>query len=222
MDFAAARRNMVEGQIRTNRVNDLPIVAAMLEVARERFAPPAWQAVAYSDRAIPLGDHAAALAHRGRVMLPPMAMARLLQAAHVAPGDAVLHVGCNTGYGTALLARLAGRIVALEEDSGLAERASANLAGIAQVKVVQGPLAAGWAAEGPYDVIFVEGGVERLPDGLAPQLADDGRMVVIANRAGTSRGEIVRRAGDTLSGFPVFDAVAPVLPGFAQPAEFVF
>lgn len=224
MDFAAARRNMVEGQIRTNRVTDPGVVEAMLEVARERFVPPAWQALAYSDRAIPLAEVTSAPAHQHRTMLPPMVLARLLQAARITPGDKALHIGCNTGYGSALLARLAGSVVALEEDDGLARLAAKQFRAesIARIELVRGRLADGWASNGPYDVILIEGGVERLPDQLAPQLAEDGRLVVIVSHGGTSRGEIVRRAGDRLSGFPLFDAVAPVLDGFTRPVEFVF
>jgi protein-L-isoaspartate(D-aspartate) O-methyltransferase len=224
MDFAAARRNMVEGQIRTNRVTDPGVIEAMLDIERERFVPPGWQPLAYSDRAIPLGEVASDPAHRSRVMLPPMALARLIQAARIQPGDKALHIGCNTGYATALLARHAAKVIALEEDDGFARIAAAHFSeeAFAHATLVRGRLAAGWAAEGPYDVILIEGGVERLPDQLAPQLAEDGRLVVIVNKAGTSRGEIVRRAGERLSGFPLFDAVAPVMAGFALPAEFVF
>jgi protein-L-isoaspartate(D-aspartate) O-methyltransferase len=224
MDFAAARRNMLESQIRTNRVTDPAIIAAMLDLPRERFVPSAWRALAYSDRAIPLDAVAREPAGQTRVMLPPMALARLLQAARVMPGDVALCVGCNTGYGSAVLARLAAAVTALEEDDGLARLAADNLAAEAagRAEVVRGPLAEGFAAKGPYDVILIEGGVERLPDGFAGQLKEDGRLVTIVCNAGTSRGEILRRAGSRLSGFPLFDAVAPVLAGFAQPAEFVF
>jgi protein-L-isoaspartate(D-aspartate) O-methyltransferase len=156
-------------------------------------------------------------------MLEPLALARLVQAAEIRPDDSVLHVACNSGYGTALLARLAARVRAVEEDAGLAAAARTNFAALGvDAAVTEGPLAAGLPQEGPFDVILVEGAVARLPDTFAAQLKDDGRLVTIVNDGGTGQGHLFRRAGDHLSGFPRFTATAPVLPGFARPAEFVF
>ena len=124
-DFAAARRHMVDGQVRTADVTDLRIIAAMLEVPRERFVPPASAALAYLDLDVPVGE-------RPRRLLKPMVLAKLIQAAEIEATDRVLDVGCATGYGAAVLARIAGQVVALEQDAGLAKAASAALAGAAE------------------------------------------------------------------------------------------
>jgi len=221
MDYAVARRNMVEGQLRTNEITDPALVAAVLETPRERFVPPGWESLAYADRPVPLG----ALAQRDkqRTMVEPLALARLLQAADVHSTDSVLHVACNTGYGTALLVRLGAKVTAIESDPALAAAARANLAALGlAVTVVEGPLAAGLAQSAPYDAIVIEGAVERLPDGFAGQLAPDGRLTAIALDGGAGQVRLYRRAGGHLSGFPRAGAYAPVLEGFERPAEFVF
>lgn len=220
MDFTAVRRNMVDGQLRTNRVTDPGLLAAFLDVPRERFVPAGWESVAYADTAVPL---AAVAEHDTRVMIEPLALAHLVQAAEIRPEDSVLHIGCNSGYGTALLARLATRVRAIEDDPRLAAMARANLGalGIAAT-LTEGPLMEGLPLEAPFDVIVVEGAVERLPDSFARQLGREGRLVAIVNNGGTGQGQLFLRVGDRLSGFPRFTATAPVLPGFAQPAEFVF
>lgn len=215
-DFAEARRFMIEGQIRTNEVTNPGIVGGMLNLPRENFVPEAVRTLAYSDREIEVAP--------GREILTPMTLGKLLVAADIQPDEIVLDVGCATGYGAALVARLAQSVVALEEDAALADKASENLAalGVQNVAVVSGPLAEGHAAEAPYDVILIEGSVEVVPDALAAQLKPEGRLVVVHGRGRSARGTIFRATQNGLSGFPMFDAAAPLLPGFAQPSAFVF
>ena len=122
-DFAQARRMMVEGQIRTNDVTDLRLLAAFDEVPRERFVPPRWQPIAYLDRDVPVQETGAA-----RCLLKPMVLAKLIQAAAVGERERVLDVGCATGYSSAILAKLAHAVVALEEDAALVEAATRALA----------------------------------------------------------------------------------------------
>jgi protein-L-isoaspartate(D-aspartate) O-methyltransferase len=220
LDLAAARRQMVEAQVRTSRVVDPAIVAAMLEVPREDFVPAAYRSMAYSDRLFTLAP--AGAGHPARAMLEPMVLGKLLQAAAVTPGERVLHVGCGTGYGTAILARLAHSVVAVEEDEALAAAATAALGGHAGVQIVNGPLAAGYPAGAPYDVIIVEGAVEFVPDALAAQLAPEGRLATVVGTGRSGTGTLFRRAGDDLSGFAIFGAAAPLLPGFIRPPAFVF
>ena len=131
-DFAAARRSMVDGQVRTNDVTDLRIIAAMLELPRERFVPQSEAALAYLDRDIPLRAPGTGA---GRCLLKPMVLAKMVQAASVRATDHVLDVGCATGYSAALLARLAGSVIALEEDAVLAAAARENLKAIGAGKV---------------------------------------------------------------------------------------
>ncbi len=169
-DFAALRRNMVDSQVAPSDVTDRRLMRAMAEVPREDFVAEAQKPVAYIDEALKLGN--------GRLMLPPMVVARMLQLARIEPGQAVLEIGCGTGYASAVMARLGAKVVALESDAGLAARAKAALAG-AKVKVVEGPLEAGHAADGPYDAIIVSGSLPEVPSRLASQLSQSGRLVAM-------------------------------------------
>jgi protein-L-isoaspartate(D-aspartate) O-methyltransferase len=220
-DFAAARAFMVQGQVRVNDVTDPRLTAAMLEMPRERFVPPSLAALAYLDRDLPLTH---GRAHPQRYLLKPMTLAKLIQAAEVTPLDRVLDVGCATGYAAALLAQLGAAVVALEEEAELARHAARNLAdlGLAQVSVVTGLLLEGWAAAAPYDVILVEGRCEAPPKRLLTQLRDGGRLVCVQGRGTGAKGMVYRATQGDASGWPLFEAVAPLLPGFAEPPAFVF
>ncbi len=222
IDFAAARRMMVDGQVRPNDVTDLRLIATMLDVPRERFLPPATAALAYLDLDAPVGEGTDG--GPSRYLLKPMLLAKLIQAAEVTESDAVLDVGCATGYSSAVLARLAGSVVALEENPLLARRAEEILTalGIAYVSVVTGPLIAGWPARAPYDVIVLQGATEVEPQALFPQLKDGGRLVCVRGRPAAGKAMIYRRTNDDVSGWPLFDAAAAVLPGFAETPAFVF
>ncbi len=222
IDFATARRMMVDGQIRPSDVTDLRLIAAMLDVPRERFLPPATAALAYLDLDVPV----ALGAERGpsRRLLKPMILAKLIQAAAVEESDAVLDVGCAAGYSSAVLAKLAGSVVALEEDASLARRAEEVLAalGITNVSVVSGPLSAGWPARAPYDVIVLQGATEVEPRTLFSQLKEGGRLVCVRGRSAAGKAMIYRRANNEVSAWPLFDATAAALPGFAEMPAFVF
>lgn len=218
-DFAQARRMMVEGQIRTNDVTELNVLAAFAEVPRERFVPERWQAIAYLDRDVPVQASGA------RYLLKPMVLAKLIQAAVVGEGDRVLNVGCATGYSAAILSKLSRSVVALEEDAALAESAARTLesVGSGNVRVVTGKLTDGWPREAPYDVILLNGSTEVAPQSLLAQLSPTGgRLVTVVGRAPIGRGTVYRRSGTPVSAHPEFDAVAPLLPGFSQPPAFVF
>lgn len=215
-DAANARRMMVDGQVRTADVTDAAVLEAMLTLPRERFLPPSLAPLAYLD-----GDIAVA---KGRALLKPMVLAKLVQAARIDPQDRVLDVGCATGYSSALLARLAGSVVALEVDADLARQAREALAavGAVHVEVVTGPLMAGWPARGPYDVILLNGAIEVAPDSLGGQLKPNGRLLGIDGRSAASKAVIYHFIEGHMVGRPLFDAAAPLLPGFAAPPEFVF
>lgn len=215
-DAVAARRLMVDGQVRTADVTDAALLDAMLTVPRERFLPPALAPLAYVDGDVQIAP--------GRALLKPMVLAKLIQAARVGPEDCVLDLGCGTGYSSAVLARLAARIVALEEDAELAREAGESLAavGAAQVAVVVGPLTAGWPAGAPYDVILLNGAAEILPDALGRQLAPGGRLVGVCGRGPATKGTISYFIEGHLVGRPIFDAAAQPLAGFVAPPAFVF
>ena len=206
-EAATARQLMVEGQIRTADVTDLDLQDAMLAIPRERFVPPALADIAYLDKDIPIGG--------GRAMLKPMVLAKLIQAAHVRKQDRVLDVGCGLGYSAAVLARLAGSVIALEEDATLARQAKEALAAVgAAAEVAVGPLIAGWPAAAPYDVILINGGSEIVPETIGHQLKPGGRLACVYGRSPAAKGTIFRVVEGRLAGRPVFDAAAPVLPAF--------
>jgi len=224
-DFARARRTMVDGQVRTADVTDLRIIAALLEVPREAYVPADRLAMAYLDVDVPVGRGSREGARDGgRALLKPMVFAKLIQAAGIGETDHVLDLGCLTGYSAAVLARLAGSVVALEEDVALARSAGEALAhtGAMNLSVVSGPLRGGWATGAPYDVIIVEGAAEVVPDSLLSQLKEGGRLVCVVGRAPMGKAMIYRMAGGHATAQPLFDAAAPLLPGFVKPAAFVF
>jgi protein-L-isoaspartate(D-aspartate) O-methyltransferase len=220
-DFATARRMMVDGQVRPNDVTDLRIVAAMLEIPRERFLPAAKMPLAYLDLDLPILEGPDGRARRR--MVTPMLLAKMIQVAGVRETDSVLDVGCGGGYSSAVIARLAHSVVALEEEATLSLGAKENLYafGITNVSAETGPLSAGYAARAPYDVIFLQGATEVEPQTLFSQLRDGGRLICVR---GSAAGKVVlyRRSGDDVSGWPAFEATASVLPGFSATPAFVF
>ncbi len=219
-DFAAARRMMVDGQVRTADVTDLRLLAAMLELPRERFFPDDKASLAYLDLDVPVS----APGQPVRRLLKPMVLAKLIQAAGIAESDTVLDVGCASGYSTALLTHLAGSVVGLEEDAALARQAADAMswAQLPNAKIVTGPLAQGCVGEGPYDVILLQGSAEVVPPALFDQLKNGGRLIGVVGRGPQGKAMFYRRAEVDISGRPVFDAAAAALPGFAKPPEFVF
>ncbi len=215
-DFATARRHMVDGQVRTADVSDLRILAAMLEIPRENFVPSDAAGLAYLDLDLAIGAAGA------RRLLKPMVLAKLIHAADVASSDRVLDVGCGTGYAAAILSRIAGQVIALEQDSSLAQTARAALASQPNVSVVSGPLIGGWPQGAPYDVILLEGATEISPRAFLGQLKDGGRLVCVLGSGPGAKAMLYRRSGEELGGRPIFDASAAVLPGFAKAPIFAF
>jgi protein-L-isoaspartate(D-aspartate) O-methyltransferase len=219
IDFAAARRMMVDGQVRTADVTDPRLLAAMLELPRERFFPEEKASLAYLDIDVPVNE----VGQPARRLLKPMVLAKLIQAAGINATDRVLDVGCATGYSTALLAQLAASVIGLEEDPALARQASETVAaaGAGNARIVRGPLSAGCPAEGPFDLILLEGATEIVPSGLMNQLKPGGQLACVLGRS-PGKATIYRRTDTDISGRAVFDAAAPLLPGFQKPQEFVF
>ncbi|MFT3968493.1 MAG: protein-L-isoaspartate O-methyltransferase [Sphingobium sp.] len=213
-NYTSMRRAMVESQLRTNDVNDVAVIRAVLSVPRELFVPEERRAASYIDRAVPLGN--------GRALNPPLATARLVTEARVEAGQSVLLIGAATGYAAALLAELGARVTALESDAALAAAARANLAGKANVTVVEGPLEAGLASGAPYDLLFIDGAVEVLPETLTDQVKVGGRAVFArADRGVTRLCSGVRSAGG-FGATAFVDSEAVPLPGFAAPRPFRF
>lgn len=213
-DREAMRHAMVASQLRTNAVNDARVVEAMAQVPREAFLPPEHRGIAYRDTLLPLGN--------GRKHNSPLATGRLLTEAAILPSDHVLLIGAAGGYAAALLARIAGSVVALEEDDTLVATARGALAGIANVDLVQGPLNAGWAKGGPYDLIVIDGAVEQLTEKLLQQIKPGGRIVSgIADR-GITRLASGRRTDGGFGMMDFIDLECALLPGFARLRTFQF
>ena len=212
-----ARKRMVESQLRPSKVSDPRILEAMRNLPRERFLPSDLGALAYSDQNVALG--------KNRMLLQPVILARLVQAALPAMGEKALVVGAGTGYTAALLAALGCDVTALEEDGELADFGAPLLAGIApSVTYVRGPLGSGWAAGAPYDVIVIDGAVPELPPVITMQLKrESGRLVTIVNGVRqTGYAVQAETTGAGVSARPLFDCLCPLLPAFEAVPAFEF
>lgn len=216
-NFADARKCMVDSQIRPNRVTDPRILAAMRSIPRERFLPPGVQALAYADEDVPLGNN--------RFLMEPMVFARLLQAATLRQNERVLVVGAGTGYGAAVLAACGCRVTALEEDPALLAMAAKILATEAPgVILVSGPLAAGWSAQAPYDLVLIEGAVPEIPPALAEQTQQEsGRVMAVVNAGGRVSQAVIAEATPLGLGVsPLFDCATPAIPSLRKAPVFAF
>lgn len=213
-EFAARRVMMVDTQVRPSDVTKFPIIAAMLAVPREVYVPRARREAAYVGENVDIGS--------GRVMLEPRTLAKMLDALDILPSEAVLDIGCGLGYSTAIIARLAEAVVAVEEDSAMAADAQRSLSaeGVDNAAVVVAPLHVGDAKHGPYDVIMVQGGVEIVPEALIAQLKDGGRIGAVFMQGALGIARIGHKANGQVTWRFSFNATAPVLRGFAATRAF--
>ncbi len=219
LDFARARRNMVDSQLRTFDVTDRAVLAAMGESPRERFVPEARVQFAYLDQNISLRDGLG----EPRWMLQPMVIARIIQALEVMPGSRILDVGAGYGYASDIFTRLGASVVALESDEGLAAQARARVAAAAPpVEVRVGPLAEGCPDHAPFDIILVNGAVEQRPDRLLGQLSDGGRLACLGRDGAAGHALLYVRAGEGFGLRRLFDASAPLMPAFLSERAFAF
>lgn len=216
IDFVSARRAMVDCQVRPSDVTNFGIIAAMQHVPRERFVPAAMRDVAYSEAEISLGQ--------GRVLMPARTFAKMLEAASIGADDLVLDLAPASGYSSAVMARLAAAVVAIEPDGEFARLAISNLAelDIDNVAVAEGDLVAGDPAHGPYDVIMINGAVDWVPETLSDQLKPGGRLVCVFACNGAGQCRVVIRGPESVSERYAFDATLPVLPAFVKDAAFAF
>lgn len=208
------RVHMVNGQLRTGGVVDKAVLAAFLETPRQRFVKPEYEALAYLDRELP------ARGAKARRLLAPMVLARLIQAAAVVPGDRALDVAGGSGYGAAILAAMGAKVVLIESDAGAAEEAKARLHD--RVNVIMGPLDAGAAGLGPFDLIVVEGAFGVLPEGLFALLADPGRLVGVEASSAPSQAVIYEKTGAAVTRRALFETKADLLDGFQPRVSFAF
>ncbi len=216
MNFAAARHNMVESQLRPNRVTDADLLAAFGAVPREMFVPDALRSVAYVDDDIEIAAD--------RWLMEPMVLGRLLQAAEPRHEDIALVIGAGTGYSCSVLARLVNTVVALEVDRSLAAAAGRILGelSIDNVVVLEGRLAEGHPHQAPYDLILIDGAVQGVPEAIERQLAEGGRLVSVVRAGPVGHATLATRNGGVVSRRVLFDAAVSMLPGFAREPGFVF
>jgi len=221
-DYQDARQKMVDNQIRTTDVTSHSVLKAFLTVAREDFIPTPLKPLAYIDSDIQIS--AGGADGVARFVMEPSPLAKLLQLAQITRDHVVLEIGCGSGYCAALLSLLAGSVVAVESDSELADAASERLSdgGYDNVAVVTGDLEKGYAAEGPYDLIFVNGAVETVPVALFDQLREGGRLVAAVGFGLSAQAQLFVKDGGVVSGRPAFNISVRPLPGFRKAEEFVF
>jgi len=217
MEYARARVNMVENQLRPNRIDDPRLLGAMLEVPRERFVPKLLRGVAYADEDLILPG--------GRFLIEPLALARLVQTAAVGPSDVVLLLGCSTGYTAAILARLAATVIAVTPDQDAARRLEGLLDDLAVDNVVvtvsDDPLA-GHPRQAPFDVILVAGAVPAVPSALLEQIGEGGRLVAVVDDGRVGKGILFSRLHGVIGRRIAFDAQIPPLPGVTFEPAFTF
>lgn len=221
-DYAAARFHMVEGQLRPNKITDPRILEIMGNLPREMFVPSLMAGVAYNDEDMQLAP--------SRYLMEPMILARLMQEARIQPDDRVLDIGPATGYSTAVLAKLAKEVTAVECDPALMQKTVFNMETlkIGNVQAQLGPLQEGWSHAAPFQVILINGSVEQLPDALTAQLAEGGRLVTVVRHYGPGRAAHVGEARlyekihGALSHRALCDANVKPMPGFQAPAQFTF
>lgn len=213
-DFTARRVMMVDTQVRPSDVTKYPVIAAMLEVPREKFVPEALIEAAYVGKNLDLAP--------GRVMLEARTLAKMLDALNINRTELVLDVGCGLGYSSVVISRMAEAVVALEEDAAMAAEAEAAVAAnnAENVAVITGRLTDGSAKHGPFDVICVEGGVEVLPEAIISQLKDGGRIACLFMEGSLGTVRVGAKSGERIAWRDAFNAGAPVLPGFERRAEF--
>ena len=215
-DLNLARQQMVDTQIRTTDVTAYNVLEAFLTVPRELFVPASMRPLAYSDTDIVISDT--------RIMTQPSPLAKLFQLADIKNGDLMLIIAPNSGYSAAIASHLANTVVALESSDELADKAQTTIAdlGYDNVAVISGDLAEGVPSEGPYDVIFVEGTMEHIPQELLEQLREGGRLVTVLGSERRSEAVKILRTGDHFSQITAFDTNAPILKEFQKSKEFVF
>ena len=219
IDFTQARINMLDCQIRPADVTDHRVLEAFATIPRENFVAAAQRPLAYIDEDLKVQGSGPT-----RYLMEAMTLSRLVQLAEIGEDDFVLDIGCGTGYSTAILSKLASSVVALESDEELAETATQNLMALDcnNAAVMQGPLEKGYPGEGPYDVIFIGGAVEQLPDSIGDQLKDGGRMVVVEGLGNCGEARVHTKSGGVLTGLTAFNCAVMPLPGFEQVPEFQF
>ena len=218
MDFKIARKNMVENQIRANKVTSLNIINAFLDVPREKFVPDALQEISYVDEDIQLS--------RNRFMMKPMILARLFQSLDLKGNENILHVGSNSGYGSAILSRMCSSVISLESDKKLFETSIHTFSnmGFDNVVPLHGSMENGVEKEAPFDIIFIEGSIETEPKSLFGQLNENGKLIAIIRPANIKIGKakLFFKISNEIGLENLFDAQVSKLSIFKSKTKFSF
>ena len=212
-DFATRRRMMVDTQVRPSDVTKFPIIDAMLRIPREAFVPDSEREAAYAGRNVRLSEN--------RVVLEPRTLAKMLDAVNIDNDDLVLDIGAGFGYSSAVIARIAEAVVAVEDDETFTSEAQSLLVAHGDNVVFhEGALAQGAAEHGPYDAIVIEGGVAQLPEAITDQLKDGGRIVCLFMDGALGTVRVGWKIDGAITWRFAFNASAPVLPGFEKQDAF--
>ena len=218
MDFKIARKNMVENQIRANRVTSLNVINAFLDVPREKFVPDALKEISYVDEDIQLS--------RNRFMMKPMILARLFQSLNLKGNENILHVGSNSGYGSAILSRMCSSVISLESDKKLFETSIHTFSnmGFDNVVPLHGSMENGVEKEAPFDIIFIEGSIEKEPKSLFGQLNENGKLIAIIRPANIKIGKakLFFKISNEIGLENLFDAQVSKLSIFKSKTKFSF
>ncbi len=217
IEYDQTRKNMVDNQLLTNSVIDHDLLASMGNVPREYFAPKNYQSVAYSDMDIELDQ-------KGRYLMAPVSIGRLVQTSQINPSDVVLVVGSGIGYSLAIIANLASAVVGVEQNGELVEQATQILVDldVGNGAVIQGDASKGLPSEAPYDVIIIEGSIDNVPPSLFKQLRDGGRLIAAINQGAIDIVTIYKKTGEDIGSTQMFDIKLPALYLTEKVAEFIF
>ena len=218
MNYELARKNMVENQIRANKVTDTKIIDAFSNVEREIFVPESYREISYNDEDIRLS--------RNRFMMKPMILARLFQSLSLNGNENILHIGSNSGYASAILSQLCHAVISIESDKKLYEK-SINIfseIGFDNVVPLHGSMEVGVPKESPFDVIFIEGALEEKPKALFDQLNNNGKLVVVLKPSNVNIGKanLFFKLNNEIGNEILFDAQVTKLSIFKSKPKFNF
>lgn len=223
-DYTALRTTMVDTQVRPSDVTKFTVIESMLNIPREAYVPRDKRDAAYVGEHVTLdvGRNNAGQVNTGRVILDPRTLAKMLDAVDIQNDDLVLDIGAGLGYSSAVIARMAEAVVAVEDDADRVAEAQTILSenGVDNVVMHEGPLTDGASEHGPYDVITIQGAVGFLPEKLTSQLKEGGRIVCLEMSGALGTVRVGYLIDGELSWRFAFNGGAPVLPGFEKHSAF--
>ena len=209
MEFKLARKNMVDCQLKPNKIKDNEVINAFLNVPREMFVKKNHIKHAYLDDNLSLGN--------GRFLLNPAILSRLIQALELKKNETILNIASGSGYGVVILSYLAGTVLGIENDKNLLEKSLELLLNldVNNAAIIKGDIKEGFVKQAPYDAILIEGAVEEVPEIILTQLSDKGRLVTVqSNESGYGKAILIEKFNNNFITNILFDAYVPILSGF--------